>query len=84
MNRPFESFDAMNRAWDVRFLETHSLRSAFVWLLLDVFMLGAVSFMMLYQGFRQHRLEMTSVALLILFSLNLVRIAPVIYRRLHT
>ncbi len=84
MSRPFESFESTNRAWDVRFLETHSLRSAFVWLLVDVFMLGAVSFMMLYQGFRQHRFDMSSVFLLILFTLNLVRIAPVIYRRLSS
>jgi hypothetical protein len=82
MSRPFASFEFLNRAWDVRFLETQSLRSAFVWLLLDVFMLGAVIFMLVYELFRQHRFDWTAAMLVIGFGLTTVRIAPLLYRRL--
>ena len=82
MSRPFETYESLNRAWDVRFLESHSLRKAFVWLLVDVFMLGAMTFMLLYEGIRQHRFDLPSALQVILFSLTLIRISPVIYRRL--
>ncbi len=83
MSRPFAAFESLNKPWDVRFLEAHSLRTAFVCLLVDVFMLGAVILMLLYEGFRQHRFDGTAFLLLFLFGLTAIRIAPVIYRHLN-
>ena len=82
MSPLLESFEFLNRGWDIRFLEGHSLRCAFVWLLLDVFMLGAVSFMFVYEILRQHRFDWTAALLIVLFGLTVVRISPLIYRRL--
>ena len=44
MNRPFASFEFLNRGLDIRLLEASSLRKIYVFLLLDVFMLGACTF----------------------------------------
>ncbi len=82
MSRLLESFEFLNRGWDIRFLEGQSLRSAFVWLMLDVFMLGAVSFMFVYEIFQRHRFDWLAAVLIILFSLTVIRISPLIYRRL--
>ena len=82
MSRPFASFEFLNRSWDIRFLETQSLRSGFVWLLIAVFMLGAVTFMLVYETFHQHRFDWTAALLVVVFGLQAVRIAPLIYRRL--
>jgi hypothetical protein len=57
MSRLFESFEFLDRGWDVRALESQSLRSMFLWLLPLVFVLGADTVVMIYQLFHLHRLN---------------------------
>jgi hypothetical protein len=54
MSRLFESFEFLDRGWDVRVLESQSLRSIFLWLLPLVFVLGADTALMAYQIFHLH------------------------------
>jgi hypothetical protein len=76
MSRPLES-------WDVRLLERQSLRSVFVVLLVDVFMLGMLTFMIVYEWFRLRRFDWGNVVLLLLFVLPICRYSPIVYRRLE-
>ena len=82
MSRPLESFEFLNRGWDVRLLESQSLRSVFVLLLLDLFMLGMLTMMTIYAAVRLHRFNWSSAMLFLIFILSVFRYAPVIYRRL--
>ena len=82
MSRPLESFESLNRSWDIRILESQSLRSVFVVLLLDLFMLGMLTSMMLYEAVRLHRFNWSTAFLLLVFILSVVRYAPLLYRRL--
>jgi hypothetical protein len=82
MSRLFESFEFIDRGWDVRVLENKSLRSVFIWLLLDLFMLGMLAFMMIYDVFRLHRFSWTNAMLLLVFILPVFRFSRLIYRRL--
>lgn len=82
MSRPLESFEFLNRGWDVRLLETQSLRSIFVALVIDFFMLGALSFTMIYDGFRLHRFHSSNAILILVFLLPAFRYSILIYRRL--
>jgi hypothetical protein len=82
MSRPLESFEFLNRGWDVRLLETQSLRSVFVFLLIDFFMLGMLSIMMLYRLFRLHSFDWSNAILLIVFIVPAFRYSLLIYRRL--
>jgi hypothetical protein len=83
MSRPLESFEFLNRGWDVRLLERQSLRSVFVVLLVDVFMLGMLTFMIVYEWFRLRRFDWGNVVLLLLFVLPICRYSPIVYRRLE-
>ena len=82
MSRPLESFEFLNRGWDIRILEAQSLRSVFVVLLLDMFMLGMLTFMTLYEAVRLHRFNWSTAFLLPVFLLAAFRYAPLVYRRL--
>ncbi len=82
MSRLFTSFEFLNRGWDVRLLEGQSLRSVFVVLLVDLFMLGMVTFMMIYEGFRLHRFDWSNALLFLVFILPAFRYSLLIYRRL--
>ena len=82
MSRPLESFGFLNRSWDIRILETQSLRSVFVALLLAVFMLGMLTSMTVYEAVRLHRLDWSVAFLFPVFVLSVCRYAPLIYRRL--
>ena len=82
MSRPFESFEFLNRGWDVRFLESQSLRSAFVMLLLDLFMLGMLSGITFYSIFRLHRFDWSIAMISLVLLLSVFRYVPLIYRRL--
>lgn len=82
MSRPLESFDFLNRGWDVWLLEQQSLRSVFVALLVDVFMFGVLTFMATYQCFRLHRFDWLNLIFLLLFVLPICRYSPIVYRRL--
>jgi hypothetical protein len=78
----FQSFEFINRGRDVRLLENQSLRSVFVWLLVDLFMLGMLTFMMFYDVFRLHRFSWMDAMLILLFALSVVPFSRLIYRRL--
>lgn len=82
MSRPFQSFEFLNRGWDIRLLESQSLRSVFVMLLFDLFMLGMVTSMMIYDVFRLHRFNWSIAILLLVFILPALRYSRLIYRRL--
>ena len=82
MARPFESFEYLNRGWDVRFLEAQSLRSAFVILLLDMFLLGTLIGIIVYCAARFHRIEWSVSMISLALLLSVFRYAPLIYRRL--
>jgi hypothetical protein len=83
MSRPFESFDVLNRGWDVRFLENQSLRWAFVALLANVFMLGLLIGITIYQLVRLHRFDWMAAVVCAPLLLSLFRYIPLIYRRLN-
>jgi hypothetical protein len=84
MSRPFESFEYLNRGWDVRLLEGLPLRKVFAFLLLGVFMLGALTFMIAYEGFRFRRFNWANVMIFATLALSVVRYAGVVYRRLDS
>ena len=81
MSRPFESFDFLNRGWDVRALENASLRSIFLWLLLGLFVLGMDASMGLYIFVHQHRFNPVPVAVFVLWAFVMFRYGRIIYRR---
>ena len=82
MSRPLESFEFLNRGGDVRLLESQSLRSVFVVLLLDLFMLGMLTSMTMYEVGHLHRFNWSSAILFPVFILPVFRYSRVIYRRL--
>jgi hypothetical protein len=82
MSRLFESFEFLDRGWDVRALENQSLRSVFLWLLLMLFLLGGEALMTAYQVFRLHRFNWSIVPNVLVLSLIAFRYARIIYRRL--
>ncbi len=61
MGRLFESFEFLNRGWDVRVLENQSLRSVFLCLLWLVFFIGLDTALATYQIFHLHRLDRSLV-----------------------
>jgi hypothetical protein len=82
MSRPFESFDFLNRGCDIRLLEVQSLRKVFVVLLVDVFIFGMMSIMLIYSIVRLHRFDWSNAILLVVFVLPVLRYSRLIYRRL--
>jgi hypothetical protein len=78
----FESFEYLNRGWDIRTLETQSLRSVFVGLLLALFMLGMLTSLTIYEAVRLRRINWSAVFLFPVFILAVFRYAPLLYRRL--
>jgi hypothetical protein len=82
MSRPLESFEFLNRGRDVRLLEGESLRSVFVVLLLDLFMIGMLASMTVYEAVHLHRFDWSRLLLLLVFILSALRYTPVVYRRL--
>jgi hypothetical protein len=83
MSRLFESFEFLDRGWDVRVLETRSLRSVFLWLLPFVFLAGADTAMMGYQIFHLHHLNWSIVLNLLMVAVIGFRYGRIIYRRLE-
>ena len=82
MSRLFESFEFLDRGWDVRVLESQSLRSIFLWLLPLVFSVGAMTALMAYQIFRLHRSHWSMALNLAVQTFLAFRYARLIYRRL--
>jgi uncharacterized protein (DUF983 family) len=82
MSRPFESFEFLNRGRDVELLESQSLRSFFVMLLVALFVLGMLAFMMIYEVVRLHRFNWLHPLLFLVVILPAFRSFRLIYRRL--
>jgi len=83
MGRPLESFEFLNRGWDVRLLEGLSLRRVFVMFGLDVFMLGVVTAIVIFDAVRLHRFDWSMAGLFLLFILSVFRFGRLIYRHLE-
>jgi hypothetical protein len=82
MSRPLESFEFLSRGWDVRILEGLSLRSVFVMLLVDLFILGALAALSIYGIFHLHRFEWTTAMIGFVLLVPVLRYIPLVYRRL--
>jgi hypothetical protein len=57
MSRFSESFEYLDRGWDIRVLEGLSLRSVFLWLILLLFLVGMDAGIELYKFFHFHRID---------------------------
>jgi hypothetical protein len=82
MSRPLESFEFLNRGGDERLLEGQSLRSVFIVLLVNLFMLGMLTSMMLYDVFHLHRFSWTNAGLILGLAIPVFRLSRLVYRRL--
>jgi len=82
MSRPFESFEFLNRGWDVRVLEKQSLRSLFVVVLVYSFMLGIITTITVYEVARLRRFNWATAFLFPVYILSALRYSRLIYRRL--
>lgn len=82
MSRPFESFEFLNRGWDVRVLEKQSLRSLFVVVLVYSFILGIITTITMYEVIRLHRFNWATAVLFPVYILPAFRYSRLIYRRL--
>jgi len=82
MSRLFESFELLDRGWDIRVLENQSLRSVFLWLLPLLFLLGADTVIEAYMVFHLHRFNWEISFNLPVVGLLTFRYARMIYRRL--
>ena len=82
VSRLFESFEFLDRGWDIRVLENQSLRSVFLWLLPLLFLLGADSVIESYLIFHLHHFNWEIAFNLPVVGLLAFRYARMIYRRL--
>ncbi|MGA9977681.1 MAG: hypothetical protein WBQ08_03405 [Candidatus Sulfotelmatobacter sp.] len=82
MSRLFESFEYLDRGWDVRMLENCSLRRLFVWLMLLAFVLGMDVAVTAFQVFRFDRLNWAEALNLLTVGILAFRYSRLIYRRL--
>jgi len=83
MSRLFESFEYLDRGWDVRVLENCSLRSVFVWLLMLTFLLGMDVAITVYVAFRYHRFNLGEALNMLAVGILAIRYSRLIYRRLN-
>jgi len=82
MSHLFESVNSLGREWDVRVLESCSLRSLFVSLLLLMFVIGMLVSMTLYGIVQLHHFNWGLALPLAALCLPFFRAAHIIYRRL--
>ncbi len=82
MSRLFESFEFLDRSWDVRVLENQSLRSVFLWLIPLLLLLGVDTGIGAFQFFRFHHFSWSIVFDLSAYGFIAFRLARMIYRRL--
>ena len=75
----FESYRFLNLT---RELETHSVRSTFIGLLIVLFLFGANTSLVLYQIVRLHRFPSSGGAVLLMLGFLVFRFARIIYRQL--
>jgi hypothetical protein len=78
----FESIEFLNRGWDVRMLESQSLRSVFLWSLMIAFLLGVDAVSVMWGFFSFHRLHWPIVMNLLLFTILGFRYSRIVYRRI--
>jgi hypothetical protein len=85
MSRPFESLELLSRhrGWDEHMLEALSPRSIFIMLLLDVFVLGMLASMMVFDVFRFHRFSWMTAGYILLFVVPVFLSSRLLYRRLN-
>ena len=82
MSRLFESFEYLDRGWDVRALEGQSLRRVFIWLLLFAVLLGADLAVLVFAAVRSHQVNWPEVLNIVLIGLLGFRYGRAFYRRL--
>jgi hypothetical protein len=82
MSRLFESFEYLDRGWDVRVLENSSLRSVFLWLLILAFVLGMDAVVVAYQVAHFHRFNWSEALNIFVGCLLAVQYSRAFYRRL--
>ena len=82
MSRLYEPFDFLNRGWIARALEGQSPRRMFVFLLIDTFMLGAFTVMVISDAVHMHRFEWHLGMMLVVLLLPVVRAVQVVWHRL--
>ena len=82
MSRLFESFEYLDRGWDVRVLENCPLRRLFVMVLLIAFVLGTDVSVIAYQAFRFHHFNWTEALNMLAMGILAFRYSRLIYRRL--
>ena len=83
MSRLFESFEYLDRGWDVRVLESCSLRRLFVMLFVLTFLLGGNFALTLYAAFRLHHFNLYEGIYMLFWGILAFRYSRVIYRRLN-
>jgi len=80
MSRLFESFEYLDRGWDVRMLERQSLRSVFVWIVILAFVLGMDVAVTAYQILRTHHLNWSEGTNMLLVGVLAFRYSRLVYR----
>lgn len=82
MPSPLQSFEYLNRGWDIRLVENTSLRLVFVAVLINIFIAGALVAALSYDLVRFARFDWSAAIALLVCGLPAVRYSTVIYRRL--
>jgi hypothetical protein len=84
MSRMFESFEFMNRGWDVRALENVSLRKVFLLVLVMLFVLGMNAAVITFRVVRLHSVDPWNLIWFLGYLFFTLRYALLIYRRLES
>jgi len=82
MSRPFESFEYLDRGWDVRMFENCFLRRAFVTVVLLGVVLGMDVAVNAYQVFLFRRVNWSEAVYILVAGVLVFRYSRAIYRRL--
>ncbi|MDT8069226.1 MAG: hypothetical protein ROO76_13755 [Terriglobia bacterium] len=82
MSRLFESFEYLNRGWDARALENISLRKAFLFVVVFLFVLGMAFGMTLFAVLRLHHFDVLHTLANLVYLFIAYRYVRLIYRRL--
>ncbi len=82
MSRVLESFEFLDRGWDVRVLENQSARTLFLWLLPVVFVLGADTAILAYNIFHRRPFDWAIAMNLAILILAAFRYGRTVYRQL--
>jgi hypothetical protein len=83
MSRLFESFEYLDRGWDVRALEGQSLRRVFLWLLVFAMLMGADLAIVCFTAVRFGQLNWVEILNIVTIGLLGFRYGRAFYRRLQ-